>query len=88
MKQSLLETVISLLQGASWALAVIGMVVFYNLFSPFGFIVGIFSAFFGSLAGLFFVVFFEIALLQIQKYKETKEQTLLLRKIYEKLSDN
>lgn len=86
-KRSAVERLISLLQGASWALVLIGAFSFFTIFYPFGFFIGIIGAFLGSLGGLFFVVIFEIANIQMEKLDEIKKQTKLLEKLVdEKLS--
>lgn len=88
-KQSAFERLISLLQGASWALVLIGAFSFFTALYPFGLFTGIIGAFLGSLGGLFFVVIFEIANIQIDKLDEIKKQTKLLEKLVdEKLPSN
>lgn len=87
-RRTLFERLISLLLGASWALALVGGVSFFSLFSPFGLITAFIAGFIGSLAGLFFVVLCEMAHIQSQKLYELKKQSKLLEKIDEKLSDN
>ena len=88
-KRSIYERLISLLQGASWALVLIGATTFFTTLYPFGLITALLGAFIGSLGGLFFVVVFEIAHQQSEKLEEIKKQTKLLEKLVdEKLSDN
>ncbi|WP_024955136.1 hypothetical protein [Sulfurospirillum arcachonense] len=88
-KRSTFERLISLLQGASWALVLIGAISFFFTLYPFGFFIAIVGAFLGSLGGLFFVVIFEIANLQIEKLDEIKKQTKLLERLVdEKISHN
>ena len=87
-KRSVYERLISLLQGASWALVVVGATVSFSIFYPFGFFTALIGAFLGSLGGLFFVILFEIAHQQSEKLEEIKKQTKLLEKIDEKLSNN
>ena len=88
-KRSIYERLISLLQGASWALVVIGATTFFTTLYPFGLITALLGAFIGSLGGLFFVVFFEIAHQQSEKLAEIKKQTKLLEKLVdEKLLNN
>jgi hypothetical protein len=87
-KRSIYERLISLLQGASWALVVIGATVFFSTLYPFGLFTALLGAFIGSLGGLFFVVLFEMAHQQSEKLSEIKKQTKLLEKIDEKLSNN
>jgi len=88
-KRSAYERLISLLQGASWALVVIGATIFFTTLYPLGFFTALVGAFLGSLAGLFFVVVFEIAQQQSEKLEEVKKQTKLLERLLdEKLSNN
>lgn len=92
-KRSTFERLISLLQGASWALVLIGATSFFSLVHPFGILPALVAAFLGALPGLFFVVMFEIANLQVDKVYELRKQTELLEKLVkkqedEKLSDN
>ena len=81
------EKLLSLLQGAAWALVVVGSVSFFFTFYHFGLIVAILCAFIGALLGLFFVVVFEIAQVQIDKLKELKKQTKLLEKLASKYNE-
>lgn len=83
-KRSSFERLISLLQGASWALVLLGAVSSFITLYPFGILVALIGAFLGSLVGLFFVVIFEIASMQIEKLDEIKKQTKLLEKILKK----
>ena len=93
-KRSAFERLISMLQGASWAFVLIGATSFFTTLYPFGLFTAFVGAFIGSLAGLFFVVIFEIANLQIEKLDELKKQTALMEKMVnlskndEKVSDN
>lgn len=79
MKQSFFEKLLSLLLGAAWALVVVGATTFFISLYHFGIIVALLGAFIGALIGLFFVVLFEIAQIQIDKLKELKKQTQLLQ---------
>ncbi len=86
--RSIYDRLISLLQGASWALVVVGATSFFSFLYPFGLFTALIGAFIGSLCGLFFVVVFEVAHQQSDKLEELKKQTKLLEKIDEKLSSN
>ncbi len=79
--RTLFEKILSLLQGSSWALAILGGLYAFLLFSPFGFLVALMSATFLFLSGFFFVVVFEIAQIQIEKLEELKKHTQLLEKL-------
>lgn len=89
-KKSNFERLISLLQGASWALVIVGAVSFFTTLYPLGLLIAVFGAFLGSLAGLFFVIMLEIANIQIEKLEEAKKQTTLLEQLVHnaKVSDN
>ena len=75
------EKLLSLLQGASWALALAGGGYTFLLFLPFGFIIASIIALFFFLMGCFFVVIFQMGQLQLDKFEELKKQTLLLEKL-------
>ena len=79
-KYSFFEKLLSLLQGAAWALVFVGSTSFFLTLYHLGFFIALFGAFMGALVGLFFVVVFEIAQVQIDKLKELKKQTKLLEK--------
>jgi len=87
-KRSVYDRLISLLQGASWALVVVGITTFFSTLYPFGLFTAVIGAFIGSLGGLFFVVVFEMAHQQSEKLEEMKIQTKLLKKLVESQSDN
>jgi len=78
------DSLVSFLQGASWATVVIGAYLFFTLFYPFGLIVALIGAFFGATIGLFMVIFFEMAHTQEEVLSEAKKQTELLKKLLEK----
>jgi len=80
-KRSTFERLISLLQGASWAFVLLGATTFFMVLYPFGLLIAFIGAFIGSLGGLFFVVMFEIANLQVEKLDELKKQTELMEEI-------
>jgi len=69
------------LQGAAWALVIVGSTTFFLSLYHSGIIIALLGAFIGALLGLFFVVLFEIAQIQIDKLKELKKQTKLLTDI-------
>ena len=75
------EKLLSLLQGASWALAMAGGGYTFLLFLPFGFIIASLVALVICLMGCFFAIMFEMAQLQLDKLDELKKQTSLLEKL-------
>lgn len=77
----LFEKFLSLLQGASWALAIAGSSYLFLLFLPFGFLISFLIALFCFLSSLFFVMVFEMAHIQIEKLEELKKQTTLLERL-------
>lgn len=75
------EKLLSLLQGASWALAIAGSFYLFLLFLPFGFIIAFIVGLFSFLFAFFFVIVFEIAQIQIEKLEELRKQTELLERL-------
>ncbi len=69
------------MQGASWGAVIIGAYLFFTLFYPFGLIIALIGGFFGASIGLFMVIFFEMANLKLEIYREKKEHTKLLKRI-------
>jgi predicted membrane-bound spermidine synthase len=80
-RQSFFEKLLSLLQGAAWALVAVGSISFFLSLYHSGIVIALLGAFIGALLGLFFVILFEIAQIQIDKLKEMKKQTALLEKL-------
>ncbi len=75
------EKLLSLVQGACWALALVGSLYTFLLFLPFGFILALIIGFIVFLIGFFFVVVCEITYIQLEKLQETKKQTSLLEQL-------
>jgi len=67
--------------GAAWALVIVGSTSFFLSLYHLGIFIALLGAFIGALLGLFFVVVFEIAQIQVDKLKELKKQTTLLEKL-------
>jgi len=86
MSKSLTQFVISLLQGASWALVIIISTYLFFHMLPYGYVMAFFSALFGSFIGLFFVSFFELINIELKNLEESKKQTKLLQDILENLT--
>ncbi len=85
MKRSCYNILIDFLQGSSWALVIIVSALLFIKMYPYGLFLAVFSSFFGACLGLFFVIFFEIAKLQMKKITLLEEQIKLLKEIKEKL---
>jgi len=81
------EKLLSFLQGASWALALGGGSYTFLFFLPFGLIVSAIIGLFFFIAGMFFVMIFEIALMQRAKLQEAQKQTLLLEQLIHQNDD-
>jgi hypothetical protein len=81
------ESIVSFMQGASWAVVVLGAFLFFTLFDSFGLIVALIGGFFGASIGLFMVIFFEMAHIKQEMHKEKIKHTALLEKMVELLSD-
>ncbi len=77
------EKILSFMQGASWGAVIIGAYLFFSLFYPLGLITAFIGAFFGASIGLFMVIFFEMAHLKLEIYREKRKQTKLLKKMLE-----
>jgi membrane associated rhomboid family serine protease len=86
MQRGSFDSLVSFLQGASWATVIIGAYLFFTLFYPFGLIVALIGGFFGATIGLFMVIFFEMAHTQEEILKEQREQTRLLKESIDKRS--
>ncbi len=84
MQRGSFDSLVSFLQGASWATVIIGAYLFFTLFYPFGLIVALIGGFFGATIGLFMVIFFEMAHTQEEILKEQREQTRLLKESIDK----
>ncbi len=76
---------INILRGASWALVIIiPLYLFFRMFY-YGLFLSISSAIFGAFVSLFFVLFVEIADIQIKNFKLKEEQIKLLKEINSKI---
>jgi hypothetical protein len=87
-RKSYLENILNILLGVSWAIVFLGAIVGFKMMIYNGLVMAIISSFFGMLIGFVFVSIFEIALIQIKKYEQIKNQTQILSEINEKLSNN
>ncbi|WP_200762173.1 hypothetical protein [Nitrosophilus alvini] len=87
MRRSAVEVLISFLLGISWALALLSALFAFDFFYPFGLFTAIAGAIFGAFFWLVLIIFLEIASLQIDKYRELKQQTKLLSEIKDRLSN-
>jgi cytochrome c biogenesis protein CcdA len=87
-KKSFLENILNILLGISWAIVCLGALIGYKLMIYNGLVMAIISSFIGIIIGFIFVAIFEIALIQVKKFEEIKEQTNILKQINDKLSNN
>ena len=85
MSKNLTQFIISLLQGASWALVIIISVYIFFHMLQYGYVIALISALFGSFIGLFFVSFFELINIELKNLEESKKQTKLLQDILQEL---
>ncbi|WP_456451836.1 hypothetical protein [Hydrogenimonas sp.] len=81
MRRTVAESIVSFLLGAAWAIVLLGAVLLFWSFWPFGIVIAFMAGIVGSLFGLFLVVMLEVATLQFEKHRELKRQTHLLKKI-------
>jgi len=84
MQKDLYDKIISFLQGASWAIVLIGAYLTFKLSISFGLIYSIFFTTLYIIISLLFVLVLDAFSVQKQKLEEAKKQTLLLQKIYER----
>ena len=84
MQKDLYAKIISFLQGASWAIVLIGAYLTFKLSISFGLIYSIFFTTLYTIISLLFVLVLDAFSVQKQKLEEAKKQTLLLQKIYER----
>ena len=82
----LLNLLINFLLGASWAFALIGASTLFFSFLSINLFYAIFTALFGALPGLFFVLLIEYFLMREEKLNELKKQTKLLEELVNKLN--
>jgi len=87
MRRTVAETIVSFLLGAAWAVVLLGIVLLFWSFLPFGLVVAVMAGLVGSLLGLFLVVMLEVVALQFDKHREMKRQTHLLEKIHQALRE-
>jgi cytochrome c biogenesis protein CcdA len=86
--KNLLENILNILLGVSWAIVFLGGLIGFKLMIYNGLLLAVVFSIVGILIGFIFVAIFEIALIQIKKYEQIKKQTNLLEKINDKLSNN
>jgi len=82
----LLSLLINFLLGVSWAFALIGASTLFFSFLGISICYAIFTAIFGALPGLFFVLLIEYFLMREEKLNELKKQTKLLEELVNKLN--
>ncbi len=85
MNKNLLSFIVNLLQGASWALAVLLSTYLFIHTYHYGLLAAAILAFFGVLIGLFFVALFELINIQMKKLSEIQKHTELLKEILKEL---
>ncbi|WP_281950939.1 hypothetical protein [Nitrosophilus kaiyonis] len=87
MKKTLLENVISFLLGIFWALLILSAFFFFQSFINLGFLPALVAVILSSVFWLLFIVFLEIANIQVEKIKELKKQTRILESIKHKINE-
>ncbi|NPA28793.1 MAG: hypothetical protein GXO33_01250 [Epsilonproteobacteria bacterium] len=81
MRRTVAETVVSFLLGAAWAIVLLGAVLLFWSFSPFGLVIALMAGIIGSFFGLFLVVVLEAISAQFEKVRLLKRQVALLEKM-------
>jgi len=81
MQKDIYAKVISFLQGASWAIVLIGAYLIFKLSISFGLIYSIFFTTLYIIVSLLFILVLDAFSVQKQKLEELKKQTTLLEKL-------
>ncbi len=84
MQKDIYDRIISFLQGASWAIVLVGAYFTFKLTISFGLSFSIFLTLFFIIVSLFLVLALDAFSVNKQKLEEAKKQTKLLEKIYSK----
>jgi cobalamin biosynthesis protein CobD/CbiB len=84
MQKDIYDKIIGFLQGASWAIVLVGAYFTFKLTISFGLSFSIFLTLFYVIVSLFLVLALDAFSVNKQKLEEAKKQTKLLEKIYSK----
>ncbi|WP_295004039.1 hypothetical protein [Sulfurimonas sp.] len=78
------DKIISFLQGASWAIVLLGALMTFKFFILFGTYLAIFLTLLYIVFSLFFILALDAFSVNKKRLEESKKQTELLEKIYSK----
>lgn len=84
MQKEKFDRIVSFLLGASWAIVIIGALITFQLFSPFGFSFAFFITVAFVVVSFFLVLALDAFAINREKLYEVQKQTELLEKIYAK----
>jgi hypothetical protein len=84
MQKDIFDKIIGFLQGASWAIVLVGALFIFKIFIPFGFFFSIFLTILYIIFTLFLLLLLDAFSVQKQKLQEMKQQTALLEKLLKK----
>lgn len=84
MQKEKFDRIISFLLGASWAIVVFGVLITFQLFSPFGVSLALFITIFFVVIAFFLILALDAFAINREKLYEAQKQTQLLEKIYAK----
>ena len=82
MQKDIYEKIISFLQGASWAIVILGALVTFKFFILLGTFLAIFFTLLYIVFSLFFILALDAFSVNKKRLEESKKQTELLEKIY------
>jgi len=88
MQKNIYDNIIGFLQGASWAVVLIGAYFTFKFTLPFGLPFGIFFTTLYIIFSLLFILLLDAFSVQKQKLEELKKQTRLLENLTLKESDS
>ena len=81
MQKDIYDKIISFLQGASWAVVLLGALITFNIFFPFGLAFAIFTTIFFIFISLFLILLLDAFAVNRERLQEMKKQTELLEKL-------
>jgi hypothetical protein len=87
MQKDKFDRIISFLLGASWAIVILGALITFKSFILLGFPLAIFLTILYIITSLFMILALDAFAINRHRFEESKKQTKLLEKIYEKSSN-
>ena len=88
MQKDIYDRIISFLQGASWAIVLLGAYITFKLSISFGLALSVFLTIFFVIISLFLILLLDAFSVNKQKLEEAKKQTKILEEIALHISAN